>query len=93
MKAVKPLLELQAKWSEIPDENSLLIEQVKTRDGFHLFVYPFEGRLVHEGLAAILAWRMSRLQPITFATTINDYELNYFLPPNLRLRKQSRVIV
>jgi ATP-dependent Lhr-like helicase len=80
MKAVKPLLELQSQWSEIPDENSLLIEQVKTRDGFHLFVYPFEGRLVHEGLAAILAWRMSRLQPITFATTINDYGIELLSP-------------
>ena len=87
MKAVKPLLELQSKWSEIPDENSLLIEQVKTRDGFHLFVYPFEGRLVHEGLAAILAWRMSRLQPITFATTINDYGIELLSPTEPPLEK------
>ncbi|MDA7918212.1 helicase-related protein, partial [Mariniblastus sp.] len=87
MKAVKPLLELQSKWSEIPDENSLLIEQVKTRDGFHMFVYPFEGRLVHEGLAAILAWRMSRLQPITFATTINDYGIELLSPTEPPLEK------
>jgi ATP-dependent Lhr-like helicase len=80
MRAIKPLLELQANWSEIPDERSLLIEQVKTRDGFHTFVYPFEGRLVHEGLAAILAWRMSRLQPITFSTTINDYGIELLSP-------------
>lgn len=73
MKAVRPLLELQRCWSAIPDESSLLIEQVKTRDGFHIYVYPFEGRLVHEGLAAILAWRLSRFQPMTFATTVNDY--------------------
>jgi ATP-dependent Lhr-like helicase len=87
MKAVKPLLDLQSKWSEIPDENSLLIEQVKTRDGFHLFVYPFEGRLVHEGLAAILAWRMSQLQPITFATTINDYGIELLSPTEPPLEK------
>lgn len=80
MKAVKPLLELQRKWSAIPDELSLLIEQVKTRDGFHVFIYPFEGRLVHEGLAAILAWRISRLQPISFATTINDYGIELLSP-------------
>ena len=80
MRAIKPLLELQANWSAIPDEGSLLIEQVKTRDGFHTFVYPFEGRLVHEGLAAILAWRMSRLQPITFSTTINDYGIELLSP-------------
>ncbi|MGB1928971.1 MAG: ligase-associated DNA damage response DEXH box helicase [Mariniblastus sp.] len=87
MKAVKPLLELQSQWSEIPDESSLLIEQVKTRDGYHLFVYPFEGRLVHEGLAAILAWRMSRLQPITFATTINDYGIELLSPTEPPLEK------
>ena len=80
MKAVKPLLSLQAQWSAIPDENSLLIEQVKSRDGYHTFVYPFEGRLVHEGLAAILAWRISRLQPISFATTINDYGIELLSP-------------
>jgi ATP-dependent Lhr-like helicase len=80
MKSVKPLLELQARWSAIPDEDSILIEQIKTRDGFHLFIYPFEGRLVHEGLAAILAWRMSRIQPISFATTINDYGIELLSP-------------
>ena len=80
MKAIKPLLKLQSQWSSIPDQDSLLIEQVKTRDGFHLFIYPFEGRLVHEGLAAILAWRISRLQPITFATTINDYGIELLSP-------------
>ncbi len=73
MRAVRPLLQLQAAWSAIPSADTLLIEQVKTRDGHHIFLYPFEGRLVHEGLAAILAWRISRLQPITFASTINDY--------------------
>lgn len=80
MKAVKPLLQLQARWSTIPDQDALLIEKVKTRDGYHLFVYPFEGRLVHEGLAAILAWRISQLQPISFATTINDYGIELLSP-------------
>ena len=87
MKAVRPLLKLQEKWSAIPDENSLLIEQVKTRDGYHVFLYPFEGRLVHEGLAAILAWRISRLQPITFATTINDYGIELLSPTEPPLQK------
>lgn len=73
MKAVRGLLELQASWSDIPDTTSTLIECVKTRDGYHTFIFPFEGRLVHEGLGAVLAWRISRLQPMTFATTINDY--------------------
>ncbi|HEX2630397.1 MAG TPA: DNA ligase-associated DEXH box helicase, partial [Chitinophagaceae bacterium] len=44
-----------------------------TKDGFHLFVYPFEGRLVHEAMAAILAYRISRIRPITFSFAMNDY--------------------
>ena len=51
---------------------SCSIERVKTREGWHLFVYPFEGRLVHEGLAALFAYRIARLRPITFAMSSND---------------------
>lgn len=71
--AVRPLLELQARWSEIPRPAELLIEQIRSREGFHTLIYPFAGRLVHEGLSALFAWRMSRLQPITFTMSVNDY--------------------
>uniref|UniRef100_UPI001F26857F hypothetical protein n=1 Tax=Nostoc sp. CMAA1605 TaxID=2055159 RepID=UPI001F26857F len=30
-------------------------------------------RLVHEAMAAILAWRISRIRPITFSFAMNDY--------------------
>ncbi len=70
---LKPLFDLQEKLSHIPKENELLIEHIETKDGFHLFVYPFEGRLVHEAMAAILAWRISRITPITFSFAMNDY--------------------
>ena len=73
MEAVKPLLELQRKWSAIPKPSELLIERVKSREGWHLYFFPFEGRLVHEGLAALVAYRMSRLRPITFSMSSNDY--------------------
>ncbi|MET0244156.1 MAG: DNA ligase-associated DEXH box helicase, partial [Flavitalea sp.] len=46
---------------------------IETKDGYHLFVYPFEGRLVHEAMAAILAYRISRITPITFSFAMNDY--------------------
>jgi ATP-dependent Lhr-like helicase len=71
--ALQPLLALQNDLSHIPAANELLIEQIETEDGFHLFVYPFEGRLVHEAAAALLAYRISRLLPITFSIAMNDY--------------------
>lgn len=70
---LKPLFDLQAKLSRVPRENELLIEQIETKDGFHLFVYPFEGRLVHEAMAAVLAFRISRITPISFSIAMNDY--------------------
>ncbi len=73
LKVLKPLFELQATLSHVPKENELLIEQIETGDGFHLFVYPFEGRLVHEAMAALLAFRISRILPISFSFAMNDY--------------------
>ncbi|HEY1872483.1 MAG TPA: ligase-associated DNA damage response DEXH box helicase [Chitinophagaceae bacterium] len=73
LKTLTPLFELQQKLSHVPKANELLIEQIETDDGFHLFVYPFEGRLVHEAMAAILAYRISRIMPITFSFAMNDY--------------------
>ncbi|HEV8273731.1 MAG TPA: ligase-associated DNA damage response DEXH box helicase [Chitinophagaceae bacterium] len=70
---LKPLFELQQQLSHLPKANELLIEQIETDEGHHLFVYPFEGRLVHEAMAAILAYRISRITPITFSFAMNDY--------------------
>ena len=80
MEAVRPILEVQARWSRIPAADELLIERVKTREGHHLFLFPFEGRLVHEGLAALFAYRISRLVPITFTMAMNDYGLELLSP-------------
>lgn len=73
LETLHPLLDLQQKLSHIPQSNELLIEQIETSDGFHLFVYPFEGRLVHEAMAALLAYRISKYKPITFSIAMNDY--------------------
>jgi ATP-dependent Lhr-like helicase len=73
LEVLKPLFDLQQQLSHVPKKNELLIEQIETKDGFHLFVYPFEGRLVHEAMAAILAYRISRITPITFSIAMNDY--------------------
>jgi ATP-dependent Lhr-like helicase len=73
LKILEPLFDLQETLSHIPKANELLIEQIETKDGFHLFVFPFEGRLVHEAMAAILGYRISRITPITFSFAMNDY--------------------
>ena len=73
LEVLAPLFELQKNLSHVPKQNELLIEKIETKDGFHVFVYPFEGRLVHEAMAAILAYRISRIRPITFSFAMNDY--------------------
>jgi ATP-dependent Lhr-like helicase len=73
LKVLQPLFTLQQELSHVPRANELLIEQIETKDGFHLFVFPFEGRLVHEAMAAILAFRISKVRPITFSFAMNDY--------------------
>jgi ATP-dependent Lhr-like helicase len=73
MQAVAPVLQIQSLWSRIPDPDELLIENLNMRNCTHHFVYPFAGRLVHEGLAALAAYRVSRLFPVSLSTTLNDY--------------------
>ena len=78
--AVRGVLDLQARWSRLPAPGELLVEKTATREGHHLFVYPFAGRLVHEGLATLLAWRISRVLPVTFTLSFNDYGFELLSP-------------
>ncbi|MBE2279012.1 MAG: ligase-associated DNA damage response DEXH box helicase [Ignavibacteriaceae bacterium] len=71
--AISPLLELQKKWSEIPSNGTLLVERKLSDEGMHLFFYPFEGRLVHEGLASLLAYRIGKNIPASFSLAYDDY--------------------
>ncbi len=73
LKKIFPLLEKQRQDSIIPTENEFLIESCRTREGYHLFFYPFEGRYVHEAMSALFAYRISRLIPISFSMAFNDY--------------------
>jgi ATP-dependent Lhr-like helicase len=73
MVTIKPILDLQAKWSHIPNKETLLIEKTKTRFGSHVFIYPFEGMFVHEVIAGVIALRVSRIRPISFSISMNDY--------------------
>ena len=73
LQCVRPLLEIQKRWSALPTPCTLLAEVLKTREGWHLFLYPFAGRPVHLGLANLIAWRVAQHQPRTFSIAVNDY--------------------
>ena len=70
---IEPLLKVQQERSSIPSESEFLIEMIKSREGYHIFFFPFEGRLVHEGMAALLAYRISLFHKISFSIAMNDY--------------------
>lgn len=78
--AVKPMFDDQRRLSRIPAEYEVLAETFESPDGFHLFLYPFSGRLVHDGLAALLALRMARIRRATFTFATNDYGIAFVTP-------------
>ena len=67
------LFELQKERSILPTEKEFLVEYIESKEGYHLLFYPFEGRNVHEGIAALVANRISRILPISFSIAMNDY--------------------
>ena len=76
MKAMKGILNRQAEWSHLPSFKEFLIEKTRTKDGTNWFLFPFSGRLAHEGLASLIAYRMSLLEPMTLSVSFNDYGLS-----------------
>jgi ATP-dependent Lhr-like helicase len=70
---MKPLIDKQKERSILPREDQFLIEQFESKDGYRATFFPFEGRFVHEGMGALIAYRISLLQPITFSIAMNDY--------------------
>ena len=85
LQLVRPLLQLQARWSGLPGTKEWLIEQIATREGHALFFYPFEGRLAHLGLATLFSYRLSRATPRTFSLTANDYGFGLLSPTPIGL--------
>ena len=73
LEALAPLLAVQKRWSRLPAPGRLLIERARSREGQHWFVYPMAGRHVHEGLSALLAWRLAQRAPLTCSFSVNDY--------------------
>ena len=73
LERISPLLELQSERSHLPVSGQVLMEVMQSKEGHHLFVFPMEGRMVHEGVAALMAYRMSLLKPMSFSMAYNDY--------------------
>jgi len=71
--ALQPLFNLQSELSHLPQSHEFLIESFHSNEGHHLLFYPFEGRLVHEGMASLLAYRISKIKPASFSIAMNDY--------------------
>ncbi|MDX1470536.1 MAG: DNA ligase-associated DEXH box helicase, partial [Flavobacteriaceae bacterium] len=73
LKFLHPLISAQEERSHIPRDDEFLVEMIETRDGHHVFMYPFEGRLVNEVVASLIAFRISKIKPMTFTIAMNDY--------------------
>ncbi len=77
IQALRPLIQIQKMNAAIPQENEFLLEYFSSKEGYHLTCYPFEGRLVHEGLGALVAWRLSKIKPQSFSIAMNDYGIEW----------------
>jgi len=78
--ALEPLLDLQRRWSRLPGPERLVVEVARSREGHHAFLFTFLGRLAHEGLGALLAWRLSQIEPRTVGVALNDYGIELLSP-------------
>jgi len=94
LEAARPMLETQLGLSRLPTPQTLLIERFHSREGQHLFIYPFAGRNAHIGLASLLAWRLAKDAPNTFSLSINDHglELLSALPVDIAALLDKRVL-
>jgi len=68
-----PLLDLQQMRSELPTRRGLLIEKMESKEGYHLFAYPMAGRTLHEGIAMLMAYRLSKQGNASYSIAMNDY--------------------
>ncbi|MFQ6538842.1 MULTISPECIES: ligase-associated DNA damage response DEXH box helicase [Aphanothece] len=82
LQALEPLLRRQADLSHLPRSDQFLVEVCRSREGSHLFAYPFEGRFVHEGIGFLWAWRLARHHPSTITVSVNDYGFELLAPQN-----------
>ena len=89
LKFLHPLLKRQENNSHIPKSDEFLVEKIETKEGHHLFVYPFEGRLVHEIMASLIAYRISKIKKLTFTIAQNDYGFELLSDQEIPLHKDN----
>ncbi len=77
---IMPILAAQDHISYLPADQELLVETWKSREGQHLYVFPFEGRFVHEGLGFLWTYRFAQFQKATFTVSVNDYGFEILAP-------------
>lgn len=70
---LQPLMELQEKRTAIPAPDEFLVEYSESKEGFHIFFFPFEGRLIHEIMSGLVAFRLSHSIPVSISIAMNDY--------------------
>ncbi|MFN9922469.1 MAG: ligase-associated DNA damage response DEXH box helicase [Cyanobacteriota bacterium] len=80
LRALAPLLARQADLSVLPRSHQFLVELCRSREGSHLYAYPFEGRFVHEGLGFLWAWRLARHRAASITVSVNDYGFELLAP-------------
>ncbi len=80
LQALEPLLIRQADLSRLPRQEQFLVELCRSREGSHLYAFPFEGRFVHEGLGFLWAWRLARHRAATITVSVNDYGFELLAP-------------
>jgi ATP-dependent Lhr-like helicase len=87
LKALDPLFKIQRERSAIPSQDQFLIEVFKTKEGFHLFFYTYEGRYVNEGLAALFTHRFARIKRASFSISMNDYGIEMLSDQEVDIKK------
>ncbi len=90
VEALQPLFATQQELSTIPKAGEVLVELCQTREGFHGFCFTFEGRVVNDGLAALLAYRMGQVRPATFTIAASDYGIEWLCPERYPFKEMFR---
>lgn len=89
LECIDDILKLQQQWSLLPGPDDFLIESIVTSEGHSLFFYPFSGRLAHEGLAMVIASRLTAKKPMTLTLQINDYGFELQCPDKMSVNMRE----